>query len=244
MFLIGLTVSPFFVFQNSDLFGRVIVLLLIVASIITWTIILDKLFYLRWVRKHTLRYLDTPRKNQTAVDIFLMLDSIEGPIKSILDRALSTIAGVTKTTKDQLIEEMRQPQFGLIITEVDMNLVHASIEESVDSEIEKMEESLGLLGSIVSSCPYIGLLGTVWGVMMAFGGMAIEGKADINAIAPGVSGALLTTVVALIVAIPALIGYNQLIVSVKQLTLRFDHCASEITNLLRSSWILQPREHK
>jgi biopolymer transport protein TolQ len=100
-----------------------------------------------------------------------------------------------------------------------------------------MEERLGLLGSIVSAAPFLGLLGTVWGVMIAFCGMAVQGKADINAIAPGVSGALLTTVVGLLVAIPALIGFNLLTNKIKKLTIDLDNAAEQLLGLLKSALV-------
>ena len=72
--------------------------------------------------------------------------------------------------------------------------------------------------------------------MIAFSGMAIRGKADINAIAPGVSGALLTTVAALVVAIPALIGFNQLTYTTKTLSRKFENFADEFVNILRLNY--------
>ena len=115
--------------------------------------------------------------------------------------------------------------------------IKARVERVVDEEIMTMEERLGLLGSIVSAAPFLGLLGTVWGVMIAFCGMAAQGTANINAIAPGVSGALLTTVVGLLVAIPALIGFNLLTNKIKRLTIDLDNAAEQLLGLLKSSLV-------
>ena len=104
----------------------------------------------------------------------------------------------------------------------------------MDEEIIQIEQRLGLLSSIVSVSPFLGLLGTVWGVMLSFIGMAIEGKADINAIAPGVSGALLTTVVGLLVAIPAVIGYNFLSSQVKICAVRMDNFAEDLLSYIKA----------
>ena len=115
--------------------------------------------------------------------------------------------------------------------------IEARVERVVDEEIMTMEERLGLLGSIVSAAPFLGLLGTVWGVMIAFCGMAAQGTANINAIAPGVSGALLTTVGGLLVAIPALIGFNLLTNKIKRLTIDLDNAAEQLLGLLKSSLV-------
>jgi biopolymer transport protein TolQ len=80
---------------------------------------------------------------------------------------------------------------------------------------------------MVSLSPFLGLFGTVWGVMMAFCGIAAAGKPDFFALAPGVAGALLTTVAGLVVAIPSLVGYNMLNGSIRQLTNMMDNFTEE-----------------
>jgi biopolymer transport protein ExbB/TolQ len=86
---------------------------------------------------------------------------------------------------------------------------------------------MGVLATAVSACPFLGLLGTVWGVMDAFGGMATSGAAMLSAVAPGISGALLTTVVGLIVALPSSIGYNMLTSRIRRLAVQMDNFSQE-----------------
>ena len=155
---------------------------------------------------------------------------------------MRTITDLLGMHEDEFVADLKGKRLSLAMSEIDFELIHSTLETAVDTEIIKMEENLGLLGSIVSSSPFLGLLGTVWGVMMAFCGMALKGKADINAIAPGVSGALLTTVVALLVAIPALIGYNQLSSIVKELTIKYDHFTDEFIKLLKKHYSSQSGE--
>ena len=85
----------------------------------------------------------------------------------------------------------------------------------------------------VSISPFLGLFGTVWGIMLAFTEMAMAGKPDIQTLAPGVSGALLTTVLGLLVAIPSLIGYNAIAFYIKQLTVYMDNQVEEFANKLK-----------
>ena len=86
-----------------------------------------------------------------------------------------------------------------------------------------METRIGLLATLVSLSPFCGLFGTVWGVMMAFCQMAIAGDPDIKKLAPGVGGALLTTVAGLVVAIPSLVGYNILTGMIRNLAVQMDN---------------------
>jgi biopolymer transport protein TolQ len=87
-----------------------------------------------------------------------------------------------------------------------------------------------LLGSIVTGAPFLGLLGTVWGVMDAFGGMAGAGSASLQSLAPGVSGALLTTVAGLLVAIPSVFGYNYLLLQTKISVVELENFSSTVAD--------------
>ena len=109
------------------------------------------------------------------------------------------------------------------LTEAQMNAIEAVLEREISTQILELESGTSVLATIVSVCPFLGLFGTVWGVMLAFIGMAQQGSADIGAMAPGIASALLTTVVGLIVAIPSVIGYNAIGAMIRQLTVSMDN---------------------
>ena len=236
MFFLVSEVSPFFAFQQSDFFGRLIVFCLGIISIVSWTIIIEKWLYLRLIKHQSKEFLKFYNTMGVPIDLFLHLDSLQGPLYHISKAGSRTIAFVLGLNENDFLADLKVNKVNLDMSDNDFELMNSKFEEAVDIEVIKMEKNLGLLGSIVSSSPFLGLLGTVWGVMMAFCGMALKGKADINAIAPGVSGALLTTVVALLVAIPALVCYNQLSGAVKELTIRLDHFANEFVRVLKKHY--------
>jgi biopolymer transport protein TolQ len=226
--------SPFYAFEQSDTFGRLIVVLLFFCSVLAWTIIVEKWLSLR----HTSRRLRTAHKHidrlTSADELCLGLKDIQGPLRTVAGEAVMVVARMQGLQAEPL---MTGKKYLGQISEHNFDQVKAHVERVVDEEIMTMEERLGLLGSIVSAAPFLGLLGTVWGVMIAFCGMAAQGKADINAIAPGVSGALLTTVVGLLVAIPALIGFNLLTNKIKKLTIDLDNAAEQLLGLLKSALV-------
>jgi biopolymer transport protein TolQ len=115
------------------------------------------------------------------------------------------------------------------ISEIQMEAVRNVNERNVADQAVLLEGSMGLLATAVSASPFLGLLGTVWGVMDSFGGMAVSGSATLAAVAPGISGALLTTVVGLLVALPSAIGYNLLTNSIRRLTVQMDNFAQEFS---------------
>jgi biopolymer transport protein ExbB/TolQ len=94
-----------------------------------------------------------------------------------------------------------------------------------------------ILSTAVSGAPFLGLLGTVWGVMDAFGGIARAGTPNLAAMAPGVSGALITTVIGLLVAIPAMFGYNFLVVSLRTVTVQAENFAAELASEIEHRYV-------
>ncbi|MFN9959121.1 MAG: MotA/TolQ/ExbB proton channel family protein, partial [bacterium] len=104
-------------------------------------------------------------------------------------------------------------------------LEHAenAIQRAIARQVLRYETSMIFLATIVSGAPFIGLLGTVWGVMEAFSAVADQQAASIRTLAPGVSAALLTTIAGLVVAIPSMFGYNFLLGKVKQLSMEIEN---------------------
>lgn len=230
MFVLGV-VSPFYAFSQSDPFGRLIVLILFGASVVAWTIMVEKWLFLRVARRQLAGGLDLFYRARSAAEMLNQTENLQGPMRRITLDIKEGLASYRGWSKAELTSAIRGA--GLGVTRIEVDHLRNVAETSVDNELLRLEARLGTLGSVVGASPFLGLLGTVWGVMMAFSGMAVAGRADINAIAPGVSGALLTTVVGLVVAIPALIGYNMLVNQVKQLTMKMDNFASELVTGLR-----------
>lgn len=116
-------------------------------------------------------------------------------------------------------------------TETKLKLVTSALERSVADQVVRLESQVSILGTAVSAAPFLGLLGTVWGVMDAFGGVATTGSATIGALAPGIAAALVTTVIALIVALPSMVGYNILVANIRKLTMELENFASEFISM-------------
>src|SRR5260370_38388283 len=118
-------------------------------------------------------------------------------------------------------------EIGEKISPAQMGAVNAAMERAVGETALSLESQMILLATAVSGSPFLGLLGTVWGVMDAFTGVAEAGSPNLVAMAPGVSGALITTVVALCVAIPAIFGYNFLVTSIRGNTVGMNNFAAD-----------------
>ena len=116
------------------------------------------------------------------------------------------------------------------LDEVQVSAIRNVSERTMADQALLLENRMGLLATAASTAPFLGLLGTVWGVMEAFGGMAVSGSAMLSDVAPGISGALVTTVVGLLVALPSAIGYNLLSDQVRRFSVEMDNFTQELAS--------------
>ncbi|MBN2641209.1 MAG: MotA/TolQ/ExbB proton channel family protein [Victivallales bacterium] len=220
-------VSPYYAYQNSDGMGRAIVILLFIGSIITWTIMIDKGYSLFKAKRNSELFIDKFRADKSIVAFIREADMCRGPLAEVYEHGTEKLIEYNKFTPEELVASPHQNMRKVKLSEAQLEAVRAVLEREVSNQVMKLEERIGLLATAVSVSPFFGLFGTVWGVMMAFCGLAAQGKADIAALAPGVSGALLTTVVGMMVAIPSLIGYNLLTITIRKITVYMDNFVEE-----------------
>jgi biopolymer transport protein ExbB/TolQ len=123
------------------------------------------------------------------------------------------------------------------ISPAQMRMVQTAMERCVGETALKLESQMVLLSTAVSGAPFLGLLGTVWGVMDTFSDVATAGKANLAAMAPGVSAALITTVTGLLVAIPAMFGYNWLVTTLRGMIVELDNFGAELSSAIEHKYV-------
>jgi len=217
-FLAAAEPSIFSYFLLSNLAGKAIIVLLAIGSIIAWTVMLAKGFELSRIRGGNLR-LEQTIKSQPLIDIDLTtLQTRKNPYAILVVAAIQAFYRWDGATDAEHPKRMTQ--------------VENALQRVISRETLNYEGKMVMLASIVTGAPFLGLLGTVWGVMDAFGGVALAGSATLQSLAPGVSGALLTTVAGLGVAIPSVFGYNYLLTRVRRLTMELENFASSVADRL------------
>lgn len=198
-----------FTFTESTLPGKLIVLILFVSSVGAWYVMATKMFQLSRARSGSEYFLRMFREKPNP---FAQGKRIpESPLNAIYEAGCQAV----------------ETEGGETLTMHQIESVRAVVDRTMADEALELENQMGLLATAVSACPFLGLLGTVWGVMDAFGGMAASGAATLSAVAPGIAGALLTTVVGLLVALPSAIGYNQLTSRIRRLSVQMDNFSQE-----------------
>lgn len=205
-------------FANSNIAGKVIVVCLLCFSLIAWTIMIGKYLDLSRLRNLNLSFESRLNQQRQLLDLNLgsKADSL-GPYAMLVEGAVDAFHRYEGQGSERSLR-------------VRMGHVENALQRTVAQQTIKYESRMVLLGSIVTGAPFLGLLGTVWGVMDAFGSMALQASATLQNLAPGVSGALLTTVAGLLVAIPSVFGYNFLLTQSKLLITELENFASSLAD--------------
>lgn len=209
------------VFLVTDRVGQTIIVLLAVFSIFAWAVMLGKYSELKKLRELNFAFerkiaserhiLDLPENLRNRRDI---------PYADLLADALEAYWRATAIGKEKGDESVRA------------RLEHAenAIQRALARQSLRYEASMIILASLVSGAPFMGMFGTVWGIMEAFSAVAQQASASIQTLAPGVSAALLTTIAGLVVAIPSVFGYNILLGNVKTMITELENYASTLAD--------------
>ena len=219
-----------YVWSQAPVEGKVIIVALMIFSIFAWSVMVSKALQMRRAKK--LNHLfDAEFRNQKQVlGIYDRRIQVEGcPLFAVYQEGSVGLDARLKVSD----HEGRKKSVSLKT----MEHIKRGLEAAVARESLKLESGLILLAIAVSGAPFLGLLGTVWGVMRTFADVAQRGSADLTTMAPGVSAALVTTVAGLLVAIPSMFGYNWLVHTLRVLTVELDNFAQELVSKMETEYL-------
>lgn len=183
----------------------------------SWAIILQKYRLFSRMKRQSQRFLQTFRASTKLVEPNVLANAAAG----------SPLVGVYGAGYRELVSQVGgNPAPGKLRS---LNAIHVSMNIAAGNEIQKMETWMPWLATTGSVTPFIGLFGTVWGVIDAFAGLGDAGAASLRAVAPGISEALIATAAGLFAAIPAVIAYNHFLHNIKEFSAQMHHFASEFT---------------
>jgi biopolymer transport protein TolQ len=198
--------------------AKAVVAILLFFSVISWTIILYKWKQLGTVERDGLKFLRIAKD----ADSFKKLTSIytdnpESPFYKLLLGSYKELA-------------VRQKE-GATATDA-MPAVESVLKITASQETERLEKRLSFLATTANTAPFIGLFGTVWGIMDSFREIGLRGTSSLAVVAPGISEALITTALGLFTAIPAVLGYNYLVNRLRSVSAKMDYASAYIINLI------------
>ncbi len=208
-------------FWNASIVVKGVMLLLAGASVMSWTYILQRGFYLSSVKR--------------SIEVFEEKFWSGGDLSQIYAdtiRKRGEVQGIEAIFQAGFKEFLRmQKQVGTPVEHV-MENVKRAMHVAEMREQDNLEMHLSWLATVGSISPYVGLFGTIWGIMLSFRGLANVQQATISAVAPGIAEALIATAMGLFAAIPAVIAYNRYATEVSRILNRFDSFQEEFSNIL------------
>ena len=206
--------------QNATTEGKATVVALLILSLFSWTIIITKFRQLVIARKATKKFLAAYSSTRDPLDIQRKGEEFDGaPAYQLYIRGADELAYQLKNNPVTAKGERR-------ISTASFEAVKVALEEAASGEAMALEKGMIVLSTAVAGGPFIGLLGTVWGVMSTFAGIAESRAATLTAMAPGVAAALVATVTGLLVAIPAMFAYNFMVTTIRAITQELDGYAT------------------
>ncbi|ACB76604.1 MotA/TolQ/ExbB proton channel family protein [Opitutus terrae] len=209
------------IFERCGTVDKVIVLGLGLASLAAWTVMLGKHFELKRLRLLNYSFETHLRDQRTLLDL---PESFRNkrviPYADLFADAVESYWRAAAISKEQ----------GQMSGRARLEHAENAIQRAIARQTLRYESSMIFLASIVSGAPFIGLLGTVWGVMEAFAAVATQQTAGIQQLAPGVSGAMLATIAGLVVAIPSVFGYNLLLGNTRAMVTELENYASSLAD--------------
>lgn len=215
---------------DSDFFGKSIFISLFLLSILSWTVIGYKYFIFRQLKsdiKNNSVHLLTSSEGILNLNLTQSLNELN-PFQELYSRMKTRTLKILE--KNQFFS--KNSETPVFLTKDDLNLISNDLEAGIASEMKKIENGLFILNSSVSLAPFLGILGTVWGILISLFEMQKGSSFSNSVIIQGLSTALATTVIGLLIAIPALVGYAHLKSVSKSLALDLGLFCNELISKL------------
>ena len=217
----GADLSLVALFLHADIVVKLVMLMLLVASIIVWTVIFDKVMALRRVNRAADAFEDRFWSGGSLDDLY----NVEGvrpthPLAAVFGAAMGEWQRSSRVAGADLSR-------GSLRDRIDR-----AMNVTVVREMQRLERFMVFLASVGSIGPFVGLFGTVWGIMHSFSAIAAMHNTNLAVVAPGIAEALFATAIGLVAAIPAVLAYNQLSTSLSRFASRMEGFGSEFSAIL------------
>lgn len=214
--------SIFTLISGASLPVQLVMAVLLLTSLLSWWYIFIKVFSLKAAEQN--------------IEAFETQFWAGGDLNELYERINTTqksAQGMASIFQAGLKEFIRHKQHKVVEVADVMEATRRAMRATYNREMDTLEMHLPFLASVGSVSPYIGLFGTVWGIMNAFRGLSTVAQATLSQVAPGIAEALVATAIGLFAAIPAVIAYNRFVAKVDRLAVRYESFIEEFTNILQ-----------
>jgi biopolymer transport protein TolQ len=220
-----------FAFEKATVEGKLTIGALVLVSMLSWTVIITKSRQIYKALTTAKKFFAAYRSTRDPLDLFRKQQEFDGaPAYEVYYSGCEELEYHLKNNPITVKEQTR-------ISSASFESIKAAMERAVSTQGMSLEKGMIILSTAVAGGPFIGLLGTVWGVMETFSGVAKAQAASLAAMAPGVAGALIATVVGLFVAIPAMFAYNYMVTTIRAITQELDNFATEFVTAVEHTYV-------
>lgn len=208
---------------NAGPMVKFVILVLVLFSVVSWAIIGYKVLVLRKIEKESAAFHDLFWEKRQFAHVFNATKNYKNtPLAGIFAAAYNEITGLKKAAEGGEAWLRKE----------DLERFERILKKAMDSETARLEYAVGFLATTGNTAPFIGLFGTVWGIMTSFRDIGAKGAANLAVVAPGISEALVATAIGLLAAIPAVMGYNHIQVRIGRISTEMGNFSSDIMNVL------------
>ena len=201
-------------FVRADLIVKTVIVILIVSSIYSWAIIFEKIKLFRKINKSTEEFEEKFWKSKSAESFYNNLpENVNDPMANVFKNSMNVLLKSKRSSN--LNEKMSR-----------------MLEINIEQQMEKIEKNYTFLASVGSTAPFIGLFGTVWGIMNSFQSIAISRNTSLAIVAPGIAEALFATALGLLAAIPAVVAYNKFTSDSKKYTQKLENFSKRLLSII------------
>jgi biopolymer transport protein TolQ len=214
-------------------------LVLILFSLLSWTIIIRKWLTFRKIERQSREFVGYFRNSARLSEVNALCEHYhDTPLSGLFGAAYQELNLQLQAaqSKNHPVNPSSGGATQTVLTERHMAAIHRSLQRASVAELSVLEKNMSWLATTGSVTPFIGLLGTVVGIIKAFEGLGLERTASIQAVAPGIAEALVATAAGLFAAIPAVIAYNQFLNRIKNVAAEMDDFSAELLNLFERSF--------
>ena len=201
-------------FLRADIIVKSVIVILIAASIYSWAIIIEKIKLFKKINQSTLEFENKFWKSKSAESFYNNLPAnLDDPMSNIFKNSMQVLL---KSKRSQNLNEK----------------MSRMLEINIEKQMEKIEKGYTFLATVGSTAPFIGLFGTVWGIMNSFQSIAISRNTSLAIVAPGIAEALFATALGLLAAIPAVVAYNKFNYDAKKYSQKLENFSKRFLSII------------
>ena len=231
---------------QSSLMAKGVLLLLLIFSVVSWAIIINKLRTYRVAKNENDRFLETFSKTENLTHIYNFAKELRvSPLARIFLTGYRELYIFQEMAKGERKKRGESPLTGgELVTPRDLKGIDLALNKATNREVGRLSHRLEFLATTGSTTPFIGLFGTVWGIMHSFRSIGLQGTASIGGVAPGIAEALIATAAGLLAAIPAVIFFNYFNHKIVLFTSVMDDFSRDFVFMAEKNFVREPVEER